>query len=105
VKTSLEVEGLLMDPQSLAAAANEEFAAPTRPAAGWDPYEVWRTRIKEAQQNQERDQAKSDVYQSVGKAFMMTAGVAYRAHPGCTDASTRLIALLRRKLMACFDAY
>jgi hypothetical protein len=59
VKTSLEVEWLLMDAQRPVAAANEEFTAPTRPAAGWDPYEVWCTRIKEAQQNQERDRAQS----------------------------------------------
>jgi hypothetical protein len=54
MKTSLEVEGLLVDAQPLAAAANEEFTAPPRPAAGWDPYEVWRTRIKEAQQDLEK---------------------------------------------------
>jgi hypothetical protein len=53
MKMSLEVEGLLVDAQPLTVAANEEFTAPTRPAAGWDPYEVWRTRIKEAQQDQQ----------------------------------------------------
>jgi hypothetical protein len=50
MKTSLEVEGLLVATQPPASAANEEFTAAPRPAAGWDPYEVWRTRIKEAQQ-------------------------------------------------------
>jgi hypothetical protein len=39
----------------MAAAANEEFTAMvnardrlSRPHAGWDPYEVWRTRVKES---------------------------------------------------------
>ena len=37
----------------MSAAANEEFTAMTnglervaRPQSGWDPYEVWRTRVK-----------------------------------------------------------
>jgi len=37
----------------MSAAANEEFTAMTngldrvaRPQTGWDPYEVWRTRVK-----------------------------------------------------------
>jgi hypothetical protein len=45
MQTSLEVEGLLAAPQSLTPAANEEFATPAK-SAGWDPFEVWRTRVK-----------------------------------------------------------
>jgi hypothetical protein len=52
MKTSLEVEGLLAAPQPLSAAANDEFAnPPAPPAAGWDPFEVWRTRVKAAQED------------------------------------------------------
>jgi hypothetical protein len=52
MKTSVEVDGLLADPQSVAAAANEEFAERSRASSGgWDPYEVWRTRIKAAQES------------------------------------------------------
>ena len=44
-------------------AANEDFAgithgmdSPIRPHAGWDPYEVWRTRVKASSAvNQERE--------------------------------------------------
>jgi hypothetical protein len=52
MQTSLEeVEGLLPGPQSLEAAANEEFAGrATSATGGWDPYEVWRTRVKAAKQ-------------------------------------------------------
>ena len=51
MQTSLEEEGLLPGPQSLEAAANEEFAVPvTSATGGWDPYEVWRTRVKAAKQ-------------------------------------------------------
>jgi hypothetical protein len=51
MQTSREVEGLLPDPQSLEAAANEEFAGRAASATGgWDPYEVWRTRVKAAKQ-------------------------------------------------------
>ena len=52
MNTSPEVESLMAGPQLLSAAANEEFAglALTKPASGWDPYEVWRTRIKKATQ-------------------------------------------------------
>jgi len=51
MQTSLEVEGLLPGPQSLEAAANEEFAGrATSAPGGWDPYEVWRTRVKAAKQ-------------------------------------------------------
>ncbi len=46
MQTSLEVEGLLTSPQPLEAAANEEFAERTVASGGWDPYEVWRTRVK-----------------------------------------------------------
>jgi hypothetical protein len=49
MQTSLEVEGLLVDPQPLALAANEEFAARSQPPSGWDPFEVWRTRVRAAQ--------------------------------------------------------
>ena len=49
MQTPLEVEGLLATPpQSLTPAANEEFAASLKPVTGWDPYEVWRTRVKSA---------------------------------------------------------
>lgn len=49
MQTSLEAEGLMPGPESLVAAANEEFAGrTTSAAAGWDPYEVWRTRVKAA---------------------------------------------------------
>jgi hypothetical protein len=49
MQTSLEVEGLLPGPQSLEAAANDEFAGrATSATGGWDPYEVWRTRVKAA---------------------------------------------------------
>ena len=47
MQTSLEVEGLLAAPQSLTPAANEEFSAATKTATGWDPFEVWRTRVRE----------------------------------------------------------
>jgi hypothetical protein len=53
MQTSLEVDGLLTTPQPLTA-ANEEFARqqqqPSSPA-GWDPFEVWRTRVKAAAQD------------------------------------------------------
>ena len=50
MQTSLEVEGLLTAPQPLAA-ANEEFARQPQPSTGgWDPFEVWRTRVKVAAQ-------------------------------------------------------
>jgi hypothetical protein len=49
MQTSLEVEGLLPGPESLEVAANEEFAGRvTSATGGWDPYEVWRTRVKAA---------------------------------------------------------
>jgi hypothetical protein len=55
MQTSLEVEGRMTPPQPLAA-ANEEFARqpqqPSSPAAGWDPFEVWRTRVKAAQEKE-----------------------------------------------------
>jgi hypothetical protein len=41
------VEDLLVNPQPLTAAANEDFAGRAVPTTGgWDPYEVWRTRVK-----------------------------------------------------------
>jgi hypothetical protein len=55
------VEGLPADPD-LSQAANDEFADRseglarlTRSRAGWDPYDVWRTRVKNSSQAQERD--------------------------------------------------
>jgi hypothetical protein len=49
MQTPMEVEGLLAGPESLPLAANEEFAGRPQPSAGWDPFEVWRTRVKAAQ--------------------------------------------------------
>jgi hypothetical protein len=50
MQTPLEVEGLLAGPESLAA-ANEEYTRQPQPSpAGWDPFEVWRTRVKAAQE-------------------------------------------------------
>ncbi len=48
--TSLEVESLLPSPQPLSAAANEEFVANAQRTTGWDPYEVWLTRVRKAAQ-------------------------------------------------------
>lgn len=46
MKTSLEVDSLL-DAPPLSAAANEEFTGRAQPSTvGWDPFEVWRTRVK-----------------------------------------------------------
>ena len=51
METSPEVAGLLTSPQPLKA-ANEEFGQQPKPtAAGWDPFEVWRTRVKAAQED------------------------------------------------------
>jgi hypothetical protein len=52
--------------KATAHAANEEFTpaqpaphaaanTPRQPSAGWDPYEVWRTRIKPAQSKPDGD--------------------------------------------------
>ena len=46
MKTSLEVESLLADPRPLSAAANDEFVSVVQATSGWDPFEVWRTRVK-----------------------------------------------------------
>jgi hypothetical protein len=53
-----EVEGLPVE--NAAPAANEEFASPgegvdglTRP--GWDPFQVWRTRVKASEQPEPED--------------------------------------------------
>lgn len=46
MKTSLEVESLLVSPRPLSAAANDEFDLAVKPASGWDPFEVWRTRVR-----------------------------------------------------------
>jgi len=51
MKTSLEVESLLASPRPLSAAANDEFVLTVKPASGWDPFEVWRTRVKPVQDN------------------------------------------------------
>ena len=46
------VEGLPVDQRMEPAAANEEFTGivsrrdATRRESGWDPYEVWRTRVR-----------------------------------------------------------
>jgi hypothetical protein len=55
MQTPLEVEGLLASPQPLEAAANEEFAGRTGTTGGWDPYEVWRTRVKAAKVTDESE--------------------------------------------------
>jgi hypothetical protein len=58
-------EGVSAD-RRMPAAANEEFtgivsrreSAPTRQVAGWDPYEVWRTRVRtpsKARKERQRD--------------------------------------------------
>ena len=54
-------EGLPADPQE-SLAANEEFGEVngdhdplTRPHCGWDPYDVWRTRVKAAARSNERE--------------------------------------------------
>jgi hypothetical protein len=55
------VEGIPADPQE-SVAANEEFgeqvdgyASVTQSPAGWDPYEVWRTRVKGPSKTKERE--------------------------------------------------
>lgn len=55
MKTLLEVDSLLADPQPLSTAANEEFAAAAHATAGWDPYEVWRTRVRAVQNKPKKD--------------------------------------------------
>ena len=54
-------EGLPADPQE-SLAANEEFGEVSgeydrrsRPQSGWDPYDVWRTRVKTAPGLKERE--------------------------------------------------
>jgi hypothetical protein len=42
------VESLLVNPRPLSTAANDEFVLPVKPVSGWDPFEVWRTRVKAA---------------------------------------------------------
>ena len=51
MNTPLEVESLLADPQPLSAAANDEFVNAVQSTAGWDPFEVWRTRVKAVAQD------------------------------------------------------
>ena len=46
MNTFSEVESLLADPQPFSNAANEEFTGRTQPSNGWDPFEVWRTRVR-----------------------------------------------------------
>jgi hypothetical protein len=55
------VEGLPADPQE-SLAANDEFADGgsgyahlTHSRSGWDPYDVWRTRVKNSARVQELD--------------------------------------------------
>jgi hypothetical protein len=55
------VEGLPADPQE-SLAANDEFADSsdgyahlTQSRSGWDPYDVWLTRVKNSSRAQERD--------------------------------------------------
>jgi hypothetical protein len=55
------VEGLPADPQD-SLAANDEFADSsdgyahlTHSRSGWDPYDVWLTRVKNSSRAQERD--------------------------------------------------
>jgi hypothetical protein len=58
-----KTDSLAKQPRASASAANEEFAATTivtemsvRPrTSGWDPYEVWRTRVKPAQVDSSSD--------------------------------------------------
>jgi hypothetical protein len=50
MKTSIEVDSLRADPRPLSAAANDEFVGSVKPTSGWDPFEVWRTRVKAATQ-------------------------------------------------------
>jgi hypothetical protein len=58
MKTSLDVEGLVAPPQPMSAAANEEFMATlAQRSTGWDPYEVWRTRVRTAPNNQKAEAA------------------------------------------------
>jgi hypothetical protein len=57
MKTSLEVDSLLATPQPLSAAANEEFAAAAQSTGGWDPFEVWRTRVRAAQDSEKSEVA------------------------------------------------
>ncbi len=55
-------EGIPAEPQVVAVAANEEFAdgfddyeRVTGARPGWDPYDVWRTRVKTTSTSQERE--------------------------------------------------
>jgi hypothetical protein len=55
MNTLPEVESRIASTPILVAAANEEFDAMIKPVSGWDPYEVWRTRIKKAVQDDMQD--------------------------------------------------
>jgi hypothetical protein len=46
MNTPLEVESLLAPPPPLSAAANDEFVSAVQSTSGWDPFEVWRTRVR-----------------------------------------------------------
>ncbi len=46
MKTLSEAESLLVNPQPFPNAANEEFTARAQSSSGWDPFEVWRTRVR-----------------------------------------------------------
>jgi hypothetical protein len=59
MKATVEAEGQSADPQPLSP-ANEDFKSAaggadkvTHQRSGWDPYEVWRTRIQEMQEEAE----------------------------------------------------
>ena len=59
--TSKGAEGVPADPQD-SLAANEEFGDEnrdfdqlSRPHCGWDPYDVWLTRVKTASRSNERE--------------------------------------------------
>jgi hypothetical protein len=36
-------------------AANDPLIAGARPASGWDPFEIWRTRVKDAREQDSTD--------------------------------------------------
>ena len=47
-------ETRLLDGKSLNA-ANDPVIAGTRPATGWDPFEIWRTRVRGLRRNPPRE--------------------------------------------------
>ncbi len=60
MQTPPETEGLVAKPQPLVA-VNDEFAQQPRPSSttGWDPFEVWRTRVKAAEAQESLEPANS----------------------------------------------